>query len=72
MVTLQTLINSEIIWTQKSRDNRFIFIANCQNLFLQLAINDFPDHPFIYSFTSEVGLFDSLDLPAKWQINQPT
>ena len=64
--TLPLLLQTKINWSQVDPENSFVFSASLDDLHMQLKINDFPEHPFIYSFVSEVAIFDSLDLPEAW------
>lgn len=74
-VSLHYLMNQRILWSFLNFEDDHSFFAEFSGVKMALKINDFPQHSFIYSFASEVGLFDSLHLPENWVLpvreNQP-
>lgn len=65
---LLLILQTKISWSIVDQKNRFKFQACIDDVNMQLQINDFPEHPFIYSFISEYATFDALELPDCWEL----
>jgi hypothetical protein len=65
---LLSILQTKIKWLPIDQKNLFKFQASVDGITMQLEINDFPEHPFIYSFTCEYATFDALELPSCWEL----